>query len=283
MQDIFRRYPNSYESVIVELCAALEVLEEPDAKAAMVWVIGEYAERIDNADELLSYLLDNFLDEPAAVQLQLLTAAVKVFLKKPGQPDAQAMISTVLTAATQQTDNPDLRDRAYLYWRLLSAMPEVRNSPQRQQSSRVRYVHASQHTVRRVQEAHQVVLAEKPAIRETSVKLQPEVRDELLRQLSTLASVYHRLPASFVKVKRATVHRAEDLEAVRAARSAEDGDDGLGVPDSSSAGHADSGAAGGGTSGMSAPKSSSSAAPDGGLDLLGGLDEPAVRSACRLA
>ena len=126
LQDIFRRYPNSYESVIVELCAAMEVLEEPDAKAAMVWIIGAYAERIDNADELLGYLLDNFLDEPVAVQLQLLTAAVKLFLKKPGQPDAQTMISTVLTAATQQTDNPDLRDRAYLYWRLLSAMPEVR-------------------------------------------------------------------------------------------------------------------------------------------------------------
>jgi vesicle coat complex subunit len=125
LQDIFRRYPNSYESIIVELCAALEVLEEPDAKAAMVWIIGEYAERIDNADELLGFLLDNFLDEPVAVQLQLLTAAVKLFLKKPGQPDAQTMISTVLTAATQQTDNPDLRDRAYLYWRLLSAMPEV--------------------------------------------------------------------------------------------------------------------------------------------------------------
>jgi AP-1 complex subunit beta-1 len=103
----------------------MEVLEEPDAKAAMVWIIGEYAERIDNADELLGYLLDNFLDEPVAVQLQLLTAAVKLFLKKPGQQDAQTMISTVLTAATQQTDNPDLRDRAYLYWRLLSAMPEV--------------------------------------------------------------------------------------------------------------------------------------------------------------
>lgn len=126
MQDIFRRYPNRFESVISELCAALEVLEEPDAKAAMVWIIGEFAHRIDNADELLSYLLDNFLDEPVPVQLQLLTAAVKLFLKRPGLPEAQTMISTVLTAATQQSDNPDLRDRAFLYWRLLSSLPEVR-------------------------------------------------------------------------------------------------------------------------------------------------------------
>lgn len=128
-QDIFRRYPNRFESVISELCAALDVLEEPDAKAAMVWIIGEFAQRIDNADELLSYLLDNFLDEPVPVQLQLLTAAVKLFLKRPGLPEAQTMISTVLTAATQQSDNPDLRDRAFLYWRLLSSLPEVRVLP----------------------------------------------------------------------------------------------------------------------------------------------------------
>lgn len=31
----------------------------------------------------------------------------------------------VLNNATQETDNPDLRDRAYVYWRLLSTDPEV--------------------------------------------------------------------------------------------------------------------------------------------------------------
>eukprot|EP00983_Pelagomonas_calceolata_P133362 1161958-Pelagomonas_calceolata.AAC.7 len=32
----------------------------------------------------------------------------------------------VLSCATTETDNPDLRDRAYIYWRLLSTDPEVR-------------------------------------------------------------------------------------------------------------------------------------------------------------
>jgi AP-1 complex subunit beta-1 len=27
----------------------LESLDEPEAKASMIWIIGEYAERIDNA------------------------------------------------------------------------------------------------------------------------------------------------------------------------------------------------------------------------------------------
>lgn len=49
----------------------------------MIWIIGEYAERIDNADELLESFLESFPEEPALVQLQLLTATVKLFLKKP--------------------------------------------------------------------------------------------------------------------------------------------------------------------------------------------------------
>lgn len=56
--------------------------------------------------------------------MQLLTATVKLFLKKPTE-SAQKMISAVLSCATTETDNPDLRDRAYIYWRLLSTDPEV--------------------------------------------------------------------------------------------------------------------------------------------------------------
>ena len=48
---------------------------------------------------------------PLQVQLQLVTATVKLFLKKPTEKP-QAMIQLVLTYATQETDNPDLRDRA---------------------------------------------------------------------------------------------------------------------------------------------------------------------------
>jgi len=33
----------------------------------MIWIIGEYAERIDNADELLENFLDGFHDENTQV------------------------------------------------------------------------------------------------------------------------------------------------------------------------------------------------------------------------
>jgi len=34
----------------------------------MIWIIGEYAERIDNADELLQSFLEGFHDENTQVQ-----------------------------------------------------------------------------------------------------------------------------------------------------------------------------------------------------------------------
>lgn len=65
----------------------------------MIWIIGEYAERIDNADELLEGFLESFPEEPPQVQLQLLTATVKLFLKKPTE-GPQQMIQVFLVATS---------------------------------------------------------------------------------------------------------------------------------------------------------------------------------------
>jgi vesicle coat complex subunit len=35
------------------------------------------------------------------------------------------MVQRVLNMATEGTDNPDLRDRGFIYWRLLSHSPQV--------------------------------------------------------------------------------------------------------------------------------------------------------------
>ncbi|KAL4853994.1 Beta-adaptin-like protein C [Chlorella vulgaris] len=195
IKDIFRRYPNRYESIIGTLCDSLESLDEPEAKASMVWIIGEYSERIDNADELLEQFLETFPEETAAVQLALMTATVKLFLKKPMEKPQQ-LIQLVLTYATQETDNPDLRDRAYIYWRLLSTDPEA---------------------------AKDVVLAEKPTISGAQDSTDPALLEELLRELGTLASVYHKPAASFVSKMRLAVHRADDLAAA-AVRGSQNGE-----------------------------------------------------------
>ena len=67
IKDIFRRYPGKYEGIIPVLCQHLDALDEPESKAAMIWIIGQFANRIDNADELLDDLLYTFLDESVEV------------------------------------------------------------------------------------------------------------------------------------------------------------------------------------------------------------------------
>ncbi len=55
------------------------------------------------------------------MQLQTLTAVVKLFLRKPDT--SQGLVQRILNTATKDCDSPDVRDRAYIYWRLLSTDP----------------------------------------------------------------------------------------------------------------------------------------------------------------
>lgn len=61
IRDIFRKYPRKYEMILKDLCENLRSLEDPDAKASMVWIIGEYVDTIENADDLLANFAEKYL------------------------------------------------------------------------------------------------------------------------------------------------------------------------------------------------------------------------------
>ncbi|KAM0667916.1 hypothetical protein ACQRIT_002812 [Beauveria bassiana] len=168
IKDILRKYPG-YEGVIPTLCKYIDELDEPEARGSLIWIVGEYAEKINNADEILESFVEGFMEEFTQTQLQILTAVVKLFLKKPS--NSQNLVQKVLQAATVENDNPDIRDRAYVYWRLLSGDLDV---------------------------AKNIILSQKPTITTTMTSLPPALLEQLLMELSTLASVYHRPPESFV-------------------------------------------------------------------------------------
>lgn len=117
IKDILRKYPG-FEGVIPTLCNYIDELDEPEARGSLIWIVGEYAEKIDNAKDILESFVDVFSEEFTQTQLQILTAVVKLFLKKPN--NSQGLVQKVLQMATVENDNPDIRDRAYVYWRLLS-------------------------------------------------------------------------------------------------------------------------------------------------------------------
>uniref|UniRef100_A0A8R1IY03 Alpha_adaptinC2 domain-containing protein n=1 Tax=Caenorhabditis japonica TaxID=281687 RepID=A0A8R1IY03_CAEJA len=134
----------------------------------------------------LESFVEGFHDENTQVQLQLLTAVVKLFLKRPNV--AQALVQRVLSLATQDSDNPDLRDRGFIYWRLLSADPAA---------------------------AKNVVLTEKPLISEETDLLEPSLLEQLVCHIGTLASVYHKPPSSFIDPAKAPLRQINPVPAAK--------------------------------------------------------------------
>lgn len=61
-KDIFRRFPSKYEKLITCLCDKLHDYSETESKAAIAWIIGEYADKVKDSEKLLKSLIENFLD-----------------------------------------------------------------------------------------------------------------------------------------------------------------------------------------------------------------------------
>jgi len=78
----------------------------------------------------------------------------------------------VLKWTTEEVDNPDLRDRGFMYWRMLAINPTV---------------------------AGEIVLAEKPPITTDSDKMDRGALDQLLLHTGTLGSIYHKNPETFIR------------------------------------------------------------------------------------
>ena len=172
IRDVFRKYPNRYEMIIKDLFENLDNLDEPEAKASLIWILGEYADRIDDSNAQLAGFLETFADEPTVVQLSLLTAIVKLFLKKPDE--TEAIISEILKLCTEVVPNPDLRDRAFLYWRLLSTDPEA---------------------------AKQIVMGEKPNISDETADVDSVQLDKFIEDMGKLSSIYLK-PAEAVSIRK---------------------------------------------------------------------------------
>ena len=182
VRDILRRYPGRYEVIIREILECMGELDDTESKAAFIWILGQYAEKIETAFALMSEFCQGFRDEPSTVQLQILTATVKLFLKKPEQ--AEGLISSLLKVATEKCPNPDVRDRAYIYWRLLSTDPAA---------------------------TRELVLCDKPSVADIDESIPVPILDKLIEQIGFISSVNHVLmEKSTSKVRETAIKQDQE-------------------------------------------------------------------------
>ncbi|CCJ28759.1 unnamed protein product, partial [Pneumocystis jirovecii] len=169
IKDILRKYPNEYESIVLTLCSNLNNLDDSRTKAAMIWIIGQYSSIIENADKLLNKFFSTFTDESDQVQLELLTASVKLFVQNSS--NSQNLVLSIIKKIIQDTNNPDLRDRACIYWRLLLENNTV---------------------------AKKIIMGDKPSINFSFQNFNQRTLDELCLNLGSLSNIYYKTPSQLI-------------------------------------------------------------------------------------
>ena len=169
--DLFRVFPGEFELVISKICQNIDHIKSSSAKAAAIWILGEYSQIIEKVDLILDPFLDTFIDESPDVQIQILTAIVKNYLNKQNQSKDQ--LQYLLEEATKENILPDVRNRALIYWRFLTLDTESAKSS--------------------------IIFNKPDTITKLDERFEPTVLNELISNMGTVSGVLHILPDSFVK------------------------------------------------------------------------------------
>ncbi|XP_050267147.1 beta-adaptin-like protein A [Quercus robur] len=118
VKDLLRKYPQwSQDCIAVVGNISSKNVQEPKAKAALIWMLGEYSQEMHDAPYILESLIENWDEEHSAeVRLHLLTAVMKCFFKRP--PETQNALGAALAAGLADF-HQDVHDRALFYYRVL--------------------------------------------------------------------------------------------------------------------------------------------------------------------
>ena len=171
LKDIFRRYPNTFEGAMAIINENLRTLDDPEAKAALIWIIGEYSDRIEGAENQLIKFIDNLKEEPYVIQINILDSATKTFLKCQSE-ESYNILNQVFDFCTKECEDPDVRERGYMYYRLMSIDPQI---------------------------ANKIIVNEKPRINEDVSGFDDNLLSILMDNLGTLSTIYEKPPEAFVK------------------------------------------------------------------------------------
>jgi hypothetical protein len=123
-RDIMRRYKGKSLELLKKIDDDfIRQVQDPDAKAALLYIIGEFCVYIKNSVEMIQPFVESISEETPNVKLQILNCVIKNYVNKPDE--TEEMVKICLQKCSEETENPDVRDRAYIYWRLLETEPDI--------------------------------------------------------------------------------------------------------------------------------------------------------------
>ena len=164
-RDLMRKYKGRALELINKLNVELiNSLSDQNAKCAALYILGDFCTMIPKSTEMITYFVENFsnVEYSSKVKLQILNAGVKNFVNKPDE--SEEIVKLCLQKGAEESENPDIRDRAYIYWRLLEADPDI---------------------------AKDMMVSEKPPFDFADEDdLEPEVVDDMICNMTNVSAVY---------------------------------------------------------------------------------------------
>eukprot|EP01125_Pyxidicula_operculata_P021846 TRINITY_DN8691_c0_g1_i1.p1 TRINITY_DN8691_c0_g1~~TRINITY_DN8691_c0_g1_i1.p1 ORF type:complete len:820 (+),score=227.71 TRINITY_DN8691_c0_g1_i1:325-2460(+) len=122
MKDMLRQFPDQAHDIVPRLARNLEIVKETEAIAAIVTMIGEYGQIIEDGPYILEEVIFDWEKHDSKVKNQLIVGTLKLFFKRP--VEMKPILSKLFSKSLEDFSHPDVHDRALLYYRLLSSNVE---------------------------------------------------------------------------------------------------------------------------------------------------------------
>ncbi len=196
IKKLLQTQSGDHKEIIVQMAKLADSISVPAARAAILWVVGEYCERVPKvAPDVLRKFAKSFVNEEPQVKMQVLNLAVKLCLTNPEQ--TRLLAQYVFNLAKYDQDY-DIRDRARFMRGFL--FPPASGSDG-----------AEQEVPLLLKNAKKVFLSTKPApVTESKFKDRDVFQlGSLSHFLNTKASGYQNLPDFPVEAPDASVRNVE--------------------------------------------------------------------------
>lgn len=113
LADLLRVYDQQFQHLVPSVCALASLIEDPGAKAALLWIIGEYVE--DSCLDWLLDLLSSLELEEVAVQRAFMMACLRLGVRMEA---IGSLANQALEKLGECPSSMDLRDQALFYQRV---------------------------------------------------------------------------------------------------------------------------------------------------------------------
>jgi len=117
LRDLIRKYPALINEFLHLIESSIQIISnDPRGLSALIFIIGEFGQNIENAPYILEYL-SKLEIHSSEFAYALLLAGCKLFFKSPGE--MQPILGKIFELILNNYKDVDLRDRVYYYYNLM--------------------------------------------------------------------------------------------------------------------------------------------------------------------